>query len=88
MKRPVSARMDENPEWTSTEVAAALNFASLPKGLRSNLSKRKRGPQKSPTKERISIRISRDVLKRFRAMGDGWQKQVDAALKEWLSSNA
>ncbi|HYN62726.1 MAG TPA: BrnA antitoxin family protein [Rubrivivax sp.] len=32
-----------------------------------------RGTQKSPTKERITIRLSRDVVERFRATGDGWQ---------------
>ena len=46
-----------------------------------------RGPQKSPTKERITIRLSPDVLRRFRATGDGWQTRVDAALKDWLESN-
>lgn len=43
-----------------------------------------RGPQKAPTKERITIRLSRDVLERFRASGEGWQTRVDAALKDWL----
>lgn len=43
-----------------------------------------RGPQKSPTKERITIRLSREVLQRFRATGEGWQTRMDAALKEWL----
>lgn len=46
-----------------------------------------RGPQRSPTKERITIRLSPDVLRRFRATGDGWQTRVDAALKDWLKSN-
>lgn len=39
-----------------------------------------RGPQKTPTKERITIRLSRDVVERFRATGDGWQSRVDGAL--------
>jgi uncharacterized protein (DUF4415 family) len=43
-----------------------------------------RGPQKAPTKERITIRLSRDVVERFRATGDGWQTRVDAALRDWL----
>ena len=46
-----------------------------------------RGPQKSPTKERITIRLSPEVVRRFRATGDGWQTRVDAALKDWLKSN-
>ena len=46
-----------------------------------------RGPQKSPTKERITIRLSPEVVQGFRATGDGWQTRVDAALKDWLKSH-
>ena len=46
-----------------------------------------RGPQKSPTKERITIRLSPDVVERFRATGDGWQTRVDAALQDWLKTH-
>ena len=45
-----------------------------------------RGPQKSPTKERITIRLSPEVVQGFRDTGDGWQTRVDAALKDWLKS--
>jgi uncharacterized protein (DUF4415 family) len=45
-----------------------------------------RGPQKTPTKERITIRLSPEVVRRFRATGDGWQTRVDEALKDWLKS--
>ena len=47
-----------------------------------------RGPQKTPTKERISIRLSRDVVDTFRATGEGWQTRMDAALKDWLKSHS
>lgn len=56
--------------------------ASLPPSLQRKLGVR--GPQKAPTKERITIRLSRDVVERFRATGDGWQARVDAALQDWL----
>ena len=46
-----------------------------------------RGPQKTPTKERITIRLSPEVVQRFRDTGDGWQTRVDSALKDWLKSN-
>jgi uncharacterized protein (DUF4415 family) len=47
-----------------------------------------RGRQKTPTKERITIRLSADVVTAFRATGDGWQTRMDAALKEWLRMNS
>ncbi len=46
-----------------------------------------RGPQKTPTKERITIRLSPEVLQEFRDTGDGWQTRVDSALKDWLRSH-
>jgi uncharacterized protein (DUF4415 family) len=46
-----------------------------------------RGPQKTPTKERITIRLSPEVVQRFRDTGEGWQTRVDAALQDWLKSH-
>jgi uncharacterized protein (DUF4415 family) len=42
----------------------------------------------SPAKERITIRLSREVVERFRESGDGWQTRVDAALREWLKKHS
>jgi len=41
-------------------------------------------PLSEQTKERITIRLSPDVVSAFRATGAGWQTRIDAALKEWL----
>ena len=46
-----------------------------------------RGSQKAPVKERITIRLSPEVVQPFRATGEGWQTRVDAALKDWLKSH-
>ncbi|MDA8261172.1 MAG: BrnA antitoxin family protein [Betaproteobacteria bacterium] len=49
----------------------------------------KRGrPSAAVTKERITIRLSREVVEQFRASGDGWQTRVDAALKDWLKTHS
>lgn len=45
-------------------------------------------PLAATTKERITIRLSRDVLEQFRASGDGWQTRIDSALKDWLKSHS
>lgn len=57
----------------------------LPPTLKQRLNVR--GPQKEPTKERITIRLSPEVVQAFRATGDGWQTRVDGALKDWLKSH-
>ena len=41
-------------------------------------------PKAEVTKERITIRLSPDVLSAFRASGSGWQTRMDAALRDWL----
>jgi uncharacterized protein (DUF4415 family) len=40
------------------------------------------------TKERITIRLSKEVVDRFRASGHGWQTRVDAALLDWLKTHS
>lgn len=46
--------------------------------------RRGRGPQKAPVKERITIRLSPEVVQRFRQSGRGWQSQMDEVLQEWV----
>lgn len=55
---------------------------TLPGSLRRKVGVR--GRQKAPTKERITIRLSQEVVQSFRATGEGWQTRVDAALQDWL----
>ena len=44
-------------------------------------------PKAEQTKERVTIRLSADVVARFRATGKGWQGRMDAALKEFIRSH-
>ena len=46
-----------------------------------------RGPQKLPTKQVTTIRLSPEVITAFKATGAGWQTRVDNALKEWLKTH-
>lgn len=57
----------------------------LPESLRRKLGVR--GPQRSPIKERITIRLSPEVVQSFRATGEGWHTRVDAALRDWLKKH-
>jgi len=83
-KKPNPERVDDdNPEWTTEDFRQAKTFAHLPKTLQDKL-RQTRGPNKTPTKERITIRLSPEVVQYFRASGDGWQARIDAALKEWV----
>lgn len=85
-KRPNPGFIDEeNPEWTEANFKNAVPFSGLPKSLQAKLRGR---PKAAVTKERITIRLSQDVVEQFRASGDGWQTRVDAALKDWLKAHS
>lgn len=86
-KRKVKPELidDDNPEWTAEDFARARAGREV---LPAAAVRQLRGPQKAPTKELISIRLSRDVLSRFRDSGDGWQARVDKALRDWLKRHS
>lgn len=44
-------------------------------------------PKAAVTKERITIRLSPEVVDAFRATGKGWQSRLDAALRDWLKDH-
>ena len=89
MKRPDPELIDdENPEWDEEAFARARPAADvLPVELHAKLGIRSRGPQKAPTKQAVTIRLSPDVVDAFKASGAGWQTRIDTALKDWLRTH-
>ncbi|BBJ24320.1 BrnA antitoxin family protein [Candidatus Nitrotoga sp. AM1P] len=86
-RKPLIGADDEIRELTAEDMAKFRPAAEvLPLSLRKKLGVR--GPQKAPIKERITIRLSREVVEQFRASGEGWQTRVDAALREWLKNHS
>lgn len=79
---PLTETDGEVRELKAADLKRFQGASALPESLQRKLGVR--GPQKAPTKERITIRLSRDVVERFRATGDGWQARVDEALQDWL----
>ena len=76
---------DENPEWADEMLQQSVRFDALPEALQTKLRGR---PKAAMTKERITIRLSPDVVQTFRATGNGWQTRIDAALRDWLKSHS
>ncbi len=63
----------DNPPITAAWVAAARPFAEVfPE----------RGKQGTPTKELVTLRLDRDTLAAFKALGRGWQTRMNLALKD------
>jgi uncharacterized protein (DUF4415 family) len=50
--------------------------------------KGKRGPQKTPTKKLVSLRLSPEVIDHFKAGGPGWQTRIDGALLDSIKRRA
>ena len=46
-----------------------------------------RGVQKAPKKIVTTIRLSPDVLEKFKATGDGWQTRIDTSLRQFISED-
>lgn len=82
---PLTSPAGEVRELTASDLKRFRATDSLPASLQRKVGVR--GPQKAPTKERITIRLSREVVERFRATGEGWQTRVDAALQDWLKKH-
>ena len=77
----------ENPELTEAFFRAAKPADEvLPENVMAGLTKR-RGAQKAPTKQPVSIRLSPEVVAYFRATGKGWQGRVDDVLLEHVKSH-
>jgi uncharacterized protein (DUF4415 family) len=70
----------DNPEWTAQDFRRAKPFTKAFPAL--SESQRGRGPQKEPTKVAVSLRLTREVIERFKAGGPGWQTRIDKALKK------
>ena len=45
-------------------------------------------PKADVTKERITIRLSPEVVEYFRSQGKGWQTRIDEALKAMIREDA
>ena len=46
-----------------------------------------RGPQKAPTKTKVTIRLSPEIVEHFKSQGKGWQSRVNEALPEYVKTH-
>jgi uncharacterized protein (DUF4415 family) len=70
----------DNPEWSTQDFRRAKLFPKAFPSLAK--SRRLRGPQKRPKKVAVSLRLTREVVERFKAGGSDWQTRMDEALKK------
>lgn len=81
-RKPLTNAAGEVRELQSADLARGTRLSGLPKSLQGKLRKvGERGPQKAPTKQLVSLRLSPEVLAHYKASGPGWQTRIDQALK-------
>ena len=88
MRKNASRPDAENPEWTGEDVRRARPLLEvLPKEAVDAIRRYRgqRGPQKSPTKELVSLRVDREVVEAYRATGPGWQTRANQALRAYAT---
>lgn len=70
----------DNPELTEEDFKRMRPLREADPELYAALTRR--GSQEEPAKERILLRLDRDVLEALRASGRGWQGRANAALRK------
>lgn len=85
-KKPLTDESGEVRELTREELRRFRPADEvLPPELVSVLPTRKRGergPQRTPTKDQVTIRLDHDVVEFFKAGGPGWQTRINDALRK------
>ncbi len=75
-----------NPEWTEEDFARAKGPESLPPEVLAAFPKtaaRVRGPQKTPTKAQVTLRLDQTVIEHFKNAGRGWQSRINEVLLQF-----
>lgn len=86
--RAVELPSDEEDADINVGIAADPDTYELTDAEFKQLRPLKAGrPKSDVTKERITIRLSPEVLAAFKATGKGWQPRIDDVLKEWLKEH-
>ena len=79
--------VSDNPELTKADFARARPFAEVFPDLGASIRKG-RGPNKSPTKKLVSLRLSREVIEHFKSTGAGWHSRIDETLRKAVKRKA
>jgi uncharacterized protein (DUF4415 family) len=83
--RPLTAK--EKRQWDNAVVVKGGGYQAVRAAVAAKRNPGERGPQRSPTKQLVSVRYSPEVLNYFKSSGAGWQTRMDEALKQWVATH-
>jgi uncharacterized protein (DUF4415 family) len=72
--------VSDNPKLTDEQLSKAKPFTEALPALAASI-RRGRGPNKAPTKKLVSLRLSGQVIEKYKADGPGWQSRIDQDLR-------
>ena len=75
---------DEKAFWQNAVVTKEGGYPAVREALAEG--RKLRESQNVPLKIPVTIRLDADVLTALRASGKGWQRRVNALVREWLES--
>ena len=81
-RKPLIDKDGEVRELTAADFRAMKPLDHFPVLAELVRGRGERGPQKTPTKQQVTLRLDRDVVERFRATGAGWQRRINEALRK------
>ena len=80
-RKPLTDEAGEVRELTTEDFRHFKPLDHFPDLAKLVRGRGERGPQKAPTKQQVTLRLDRDVVERFRATGEGWQRRINEALR-------
>ena len=84
--RPLTPK--EKKQWDNAVFVNGGGYKAVRAAVAAKRKPGERGPQRTPTKQLVSVRYSPEVLNYFKASGAGWQTRMDEALKQWVSTHS
>jgi uncharacterized protein (DUF4415 family) len=81
-RKPLTDAEGEVRELTAEDFRHMRPLSDFPDLAELVRKRGERGPQKTPTKQQVTLRLDRDVLDRFRATGPGWQGRINNVLRK------
>jgi uncharacterized protein (DUF4415 family) len=84
--RPLTVK--EKKQWDGAVFVNGGGYKAVRDAVAAKRKPGERGPQRSPTKQLVSVRYSPEVLSYFKAGGAGWQTRMDEALQQWVTTRS
>jgi uncharacterized protein (DUF4415 family) len=74
--------VSDNPEWTKEDFARAKPFSEVFPEMHANIKRSRGRPRVDKPKEAVTLRLSPDVVEKFKAAaGDEWRARMANALE-------